>query len=60
MVEMSTRWLGLPALLALGPVLAYLLLEGETVALLAVVNVLLITAALYTFMGPPRSRSSTS
>lgn len=52
MVEMSTRWLGFLALLALIPVVTYLVVEEKLVVVLAIVNVLLIATALYTFLGP--------
>ena len=55
MTRTPTRLLGLLALLALIPVAVYLLAESRTVAVLALVNVCLITAALYFFFGPGQS-----
>jgi len=52
MVETPTRRFGLFALLALLPVLAYLFATGAGIVALAVVNVCIVTAALYTFLGP--------
>ncbi|WP_188979605.1 hypothetical protein [Halocalculus aciditolerans] len=60
MAEMSTRWLAGLALLALIPVLAFLLVEGQLVVLLAAVNVCLFTYVLYTFFGPASRSHSTN
>lgn len=57
---MSTRWLAGLALLALIPVIAFLLVQGQLVVLLAVVNVCLLTYALYTFLGPTSRGHSTN